>query len=111
MHLNLLSSRAAATDWFKVNVWDEGLISEVQAALGKGTRVVVSGTLKMNEWTDKQSNQKRSAVVVFADQISKVAPMQAPPLPPLQSAGEQPYGYGDPQVGCLLLGRTDKGCT
>jgi len=38
--------------------------------LSKGSQVLVQGRLKLDQWTDKQSGQKRSKLKVFAERLT-----------------------------------------
>ena len=65
----------------------------------KGSSIVVCGSLQTRSWTDTQTNQKRTAYEVVADEVSFGAPAAAS-----QNAGEQrgaaqsytPAAYGAP---------------
>jgi single-strand DNA-binding protein len=50
--------------YFRVNVWRD-LAEHVADSLRKGTRVIVTGTLKWREW-ESQEGEKRSAVEIEA---------------------------------------------
>jgi len=45
------------------------LAEDVSRVLSKGVRVVVSGRLEQRQWTDKETNEKRSNYVLVADNI------------------------------------------
>eukprot|EP00339_Tiarina_fusa_P010227 CAMPEP_0117027716 /NCGR_PEP_ID=MMETSP0472-20121206/20230_1 /TAXON_ID=693140 ORGANISM="Tiarina fusus, Strain LIS" /NCGR_SAMPLE_ID=MMETSP0472 /ASSEMBLY_ACC=CAM_ASM_000603 /LENGTH=245 /DNA_ID=CAMNT_0004735031 /DNA_START=14 /DNA_END=751 /DNA_ORIENTATION=+ len=52
------------TDWYGLEIW--GPQAEfVSKFVDKGTRVAVTGTLHLDEWTDKTSGEKRNAVKVI----------------------------------------------
>ena len=55
------------TSFFRVNVWRQ-LAENVAESLTRGTRVIVTGTLKMRQW-ETQEGEKRSVVEVVADEI------------------------------------------
>lgn len=56
-------------EFFDVTVW-EGLAENVAESVGKGTRVIVSGELKQETWTDKDNPElKRSRHVIVADEV------------------------------------------
>ena len=42
---------------------------ELYIALAKGTRVVVSGRLKLSRWEDKETGEKRSAYGLDVDEV------------------------------------------
>lgn len=54
------------TTWFKVNAWK--YLASGASVLEKGYRVLVSGRLEIEEYTDKEGN-KRFSNVVTADEI------------------------------------------
>lgn len=57
------------TCWCDVTAW--GSVAEnVAASCDKGTRVAVTGRLKTDEWTDKESGAKRSKLTIVADSVS-----------------------------------------
>jgi single-strand DNA-binding protein len=56
------------TSYYKVEAW-RYLAEDVSRVLSKGVRVVVSGRLEQRQWTDKETNEKRSNYVLVADNI------------------------------------------
>jgi single-strand DNA-binding protein len=56
--------------WLDVNTWREGLAENCVAHLRKGARVTVSGRLDMQNWTDKESGEPRSAFRLIAEEIT-----------------------------------------
>lgn len=55
------------TSFFRVNVWRQ-LAENVAESLTRGTRVVVTGTLKMRQW-ETQEGEKRSVVEIEATDV------------------------------------------
>lgn len=55
------------TSFFRVNVWRQ-LAENVAESLTRGTRVVVTGTLKMRQW-ETQEGEKRSVIEVEATDV------------------------------------------
>lgn len=55
------------TSFFRVNVWRQ-LAENVAESLTRGTRVIVTGTLKMRQW-ETQEGEKRSVVEVEATEV------------------------------------------
>ncbi|HVL33593.1 MAG TPA: single-stranded DNA-binding protein [Actinomycetota bacterium] len=55
------------TSFFRVNVWRQ-LAENVAESLTRGTRVVVTGTLKMRQW-ETPEGEKRSVVEVEATEV------------------------------------------
>lgn len=72
-----------ATDWHTVVVWGQGA-QRAQERCQKGQRVLVQGKLKVRQWDDRQSGQRRTAVEVVADRVQPLdrsqggEPRQAP---------------------------------
>ncbi len=56
------------TAWVSVDVWREAA-ERLRDRLKKGSPVHVEGRLKTDEWTDKQSGQKRSTLKVVARRV------------------------------------------
>ena len=65
------------TCFVDVVVWDK-LAELCQQYLVKGRPVLVEGRLQMDEWTDKQTNEKRSKLRVRADTVKFLG---TPPKP------------------------------
>jgi single-strand DNA-binding protein len=59
---------AAPTNWWAVEVWGE-MADNAAASLTKGAAVLVLGNAATQEWTDKQSGEKRSRMVLRASAI------------------------------------------
>jgi single-strand DNA-binding protein len=55
------------TSFFRINVWRQ-LAENVAETLQRGTRVIVTGTLKMRQW-ETQEGEKRSVVEVEATEV------------------------------------------
>lgn len=55
------------TSFFRVNVWRQ-LAENVAESLTRGTRVIVTGTLKMRQW-ETQEGEKRSVVEIEATEV------------------------------------------
>jgi single-strand DNA-binding protein len=56
------------TNWLNVVVWN-GNGENVAQYLKKGSHVLVEGSLRVSEWDDKESGQKRWRTEVHASQI------------------------------------------
>ena len=54
------------TTWQKVEAWDS-LAENLAATIQKGDRVLVTGRIKTDEYTDKENN-KRTSVVLVAEE-------------------------------------------
>jgi single-strand DNA-binding protein len=56
------------TAWVDVTIWGD-LGEHVAASCQKGTRVIVKGRLKQEEWDDKETGKKRAKLTVVADSV------------------------------------------
>lgn len=54
---------------FEVKAW-RGLAENVAASIAKGTNVTITGRIKTEKWTDKDSGENRSKQIVVADDIA-----------------------------------------
>lgn len=61
-------NRQIETEWISVEAW-ERLAELCNSYLGKGRRVRVSGSLRTDSWTDKESGQQRFRTYVRADGV------------------------------------------
>ncbi len=79
-----------------------GKLAERMATVEKGHRIVVSGRMEEDEWTDQQTQQKRRSWDLIVNDMGYVesAPQQqqhaAPPQGYQPSAGYPPQGYYPP---------------
>jgi single-strand DNA-binding protein len=57
------------SDWFECEAW--GKTAQIAADyLHKGSRVAISGSVKIDQWEDKSSGQKRKAWKVNVNQLT-----------------------------------------
>ena len=56
------------TDFFNVQIWGK-LAENVAETFSKGDRVIVVGRLRQESWEDKDTKQKRSMVLILADEV------------------------------------------
>ncbi len=83
------------TSFFRVNVWRQ-LAENVAESLTRGTRVIVTGTLKMRQW-ETQEGEKRSVVEVEASEVGPSLKWATAKMEKTsrQSGGQQASGGGD----------------
>lgn len=62
---------AAVTDWYDVDAWDE-VGSMAVENLYKGSKVLVEGRLRQEQWTDKSTGQQRTRTKIVATNLAKV---------------------------------------
>lgn len=56
------------TDWFAIETWGD-TAKVVDLHVSKGSKVGVTGHLKIESWTDKTTNQLRTKPVIIGDRI------------------------------------------
>jgi single-strand DNA-binding protein len=56
------------TNWLNIVVWN-GNGENVAQCLKKGSHVLIEGSLRVSEWDDKESGQKRWRTEVHASQV------------------------------------------
>lgn len=58
---NAFSKGAKTTDWHNVTLWDKQ--AELICTQDKGDQVYIEGSLKCDEWEDKEGNKRRKVYV------------------------------------------------
>jgi len=88
------TGRDKPADWFDVECWNKAAERAMQR-LSKGSRVVVSGSLRQERWQDRQTGAQRSKVVLNAESVEIIerAPQQAVQQQPEQLAAPDYSGY------------------
>lgn len=61
--------------------------------MGKGTPVLVTGSIRMEQWQDRQSGVKRSKISILADRVQL---LERPPIPEPQER-PQPSARPEPE--------------
>jgi single-strand DNA-binding protein len=74
--LSLAVSRSKdATDWFSVELW--GRPAQVaEQYVSKGSKIAITGSLKIETWTDKTTGLLRSKPIISGDRLYLVNPHQ-----------------------------------
>ncbi|KAK9820986.1 hypothetical protein WJX81_001114 [Elliptochloris bilobata] len=92
------------TDWVDIEVWGE-LAERAAAELKKGTQVQVLGRMRVDEWQDRTTQQKRRGTKIVAATLDVVRPFSyggtrpsAIPMQPDAPAEEQ-AAWGKPAGG------------
>ncbi len=57
--------RREKTEWHRVVVFNDGLISVIENYLKKGSKVFIEGTLETRKWQDQNGNDKYTTEVVL----------------------------------------------
>jgi single-strand DNA-binding protein len=71
-------------DWFKIEIWGEAA-SQFVDQCKKGALVDVTGRVKTDRWTDRNTGEQKTQLVVTAEMWS-IVPMQPKPAPSAASA-------------------------
>ena len=81
-------------DWFDIECWNKSAERAMQR-LSKGSRIIVSGSLKQERWQDRQTGVQRSKVVLNAESIEIIerAPQEPTSKQPEQPAAPDYSGY------------------
>jgi single-strand DNA-binding protein len=66
-------------DWFKVEIWGEAA-SQFADQCKKGALIDVTGRVKTDRWTDRNTGEQKTQLVVTAEMWS-IVPTQAKPAP------------------------------
>ena len=53
------------TEWFKISVFSEGLVSVIERYVKKGVKLYIEGRLQTRKWTDNSGNDKYITEVVL----------------------------------------------
>ena len=65
--------RKEKTEWHRVVIFNEGLVSVVQKYLKKGAQVYIEGQLNTNKYTDSNGQEKYSTQIVLQGYNSSLA--------------------------------------
>lgn len=65
------AEKQVQTSWIPIKVFNK-LAERVQRQVTKGTRLIVTGRLQEENWVDKQTNQKRSRLLVIAESLELI---------------------------------------
>jgi len=84
------------TQWFDVEAWDQ-LAELVHSSVDKGERVSLHGRLKVQDWTDREGNQRKSLRIVAAS-VKRVrkGPMYGNNIP--RSNTQSTFAQNEPQM-------------
>ena len=64
--------RQERTNWFNIIAWNG--IADSAKKLYKGSAVLIEGSLRENQWTDEETQQKRSRVEIVASSVVFLSP-------------------------------------
>ncbi len=65
-YTNANNEHVNATSWFNIVAWN-GLADRVMKAVRKGKQIAIEGTLRNNDWTDKDGNRRFSTEIWLND--------------------------------------------
>ena len=57
--------RKARTEWHRVSILSDGLVSVAEKYLKKGAKVYIDGRLETRKWTDKDGHEKYTTEIVL----------------------------------------------
>lgn len=92
------TKKDADPDWFNLQIW--GKTAQIAADyVRKGSQIAVTGRMSFEQWTDRNTGEKRSKPVVTVDRLTLLGSKQdregsAPAAAPAQSASAAPAGWG-----------------
>ncbi len=67
-YTNEENERIENTQWISITAWN-GLADRVMKIVRKGFMVAIEGSLRNNEWTDKDGNRRSTVEVVLSDMM------------------------------------------
>lgn len=88
--------RKERTEWHRVVLFNENLISTAERFLKKGSRVYLEGAIETRKWTDQSGAEKYSTEVVLRQYRGELTLLDSP------SGGQSQQrsgGYGDSSTG------------
>lgn len=84
--------RKERTEWHRISVMSDGLVTVAEKYLKKGAKVYVEGALETCKWTDKQGQEKYTTEIVLRpysgelimldgrkDELGDATPLTSPP--------------------------------
>ena len=57
--------RKSNTEWHKIVVFSEGLISLIRSYIGKGSKLYIEGSIRTRKWTDNDNTERYTTEVVL----------------------------------------------
>ncbi|NBO18198.1 MAG: single-stranded DNA-binding protein [Proteobacteria bacterium] len=81
--------RKEKTEWHRVAIFSEGLVSIAKNYLKKGSKVYVEGQLQTRKWTDQSGQEKYSTEVVLQNFGGTLTMLDGP-----KGGGEGSYSAG-----------------
>ena len=57
--------RKERTEWHRISILNEGLVTVAEKYLKKGARVYIEGKLETRKWTDKDGHEKYTTEIVL----------------------------------------------
>ena len=97
--------RKSRTEWHKVTIWNDNLVTVAEKYLRKGAKVYIEGQLETRKWQDQSGQDKYSTEVVikqFRGELQMLdgrkesddgygQSQQTVHTAPTQSSGDEPY--------------------
>lgn len=88
--------RKEKTEWHRVVIFNDGLVTVAKNYLKKGAKVYIEGQLQTRKWTDKEGQEKYSTEVVLQGYGGNLT-MLDKPGERRESGGDYGQDYGAPQ--------------
>ena len=86
--------RKEKTEWHRVVIFNDGLVTVAKNYLKKGSKVYLEGSLQTRKWQDKDGQDKYSTEVVLQGYGSNLTMLDKPGDRNRESGGEYNQDYG-----------------
>ena len=70
--------RKERTEWHRVTITNEGLVSVVEKHLTKGAKVYIEGKLETRKWTDKDGHERYTTEIVLRPYAGDLVMLDGP---------------------------------
>lgn len=80
------------TEWHRIAVFYEGLVTLVKNYVHKGTRLYINGSLHTRKWTDPNGIEKQSSEIVLQNQSAVLILLDTKPNSPRSEDGGSHHG-------------------
>jgi len=80
------------TEWHRVSLMSDGLVTIAEKYLKKGSKVYIEGKLETRKWTDKEGQEKYTTEIVLRPYSGKLIRLDARQDEPQEDATDSPGG-------------------
>lgn len=77
------------TEWHRISIFNEGLVSVVENYVKKGAKLYIEGTLQTRKWTDQSGIEKYSTEVILQGYNSQLMMLDR------LNSGQSSSGYSE----------------